>query len=396
MGNKHSIASESKIENNVFTLYVMNCDNTNFFPENKAKNVAKYGDNKLTVTMEYNGARKSISTRFVKRAIWERGVFQFDLDSSFSKDFTLSLSTDASGLKWLDKPLSMDDLSENTIHQIVFRSNEIENELDGASASAPSADSVTLNIFYTTKLFDIYYDDSNNSNNNNTLDIDSKLLLNTRWTNSQKRSLIFRENIDQLEDGDLILYCGESGMSDLIRDRFYRPWSHVGIVVKAYPFHKKGEPRSTEKETYVLESVGKENIKDPFRTRQSLTGINLFKLSDRIVEYEGYCVQALRHPTPLSTEQRERLLTAAFEVHGSRAPFDVFQAGILMLERLNLWNIQSNYAVFCSELVAIMLFRCGLLPDELYKPANTDPGECSDFPCFGGVHNSPMFLKYDV
>jgi len=387
MGNKHSVTSDSKIQDNIFTLYVMNCDNTNYFENVK---VSKYGDNKLTVSMEYNNVTKELSTRFVKRAIWERGVFQFDNIEDI-KDFKLTLSTDAEDFKWKTQELNMNNLQEKTIHPIIFRSENTTIENDGAdesAASAPSTDSITLNIFYTTKLAEIYDQEGQ--------DDPSKLLFTTRWSNNQKRSLIFKENIDQLEDGDLILYCGESGMSDLIRDRFYRPWSHVGIVVKTYPFNFKGQQRSEEKEIYVLESVGKENIKDPFRTRQSLTGVNLFKLKDRINEYEGYCVQALRHPTRLTDQQRERLLTAVFEVHGSRAPFDVFQAGILMLERLNLWNIQSNYAVFCSELVAIILFRCGLLSDEDYKPANTDPGECSDFRCFGGVENQPLFLKYDV
>ncbi|EGC33426.1 hypothetical protein DICPUDRAFT_80808 [Dictyostelium purpureum] len=397
MGNSNTTSSKAAMENNLLSFFVLNCENGNEFRNDvDKKEILKYQKHKLSVTIKYNGNEKSISCDYYKNSVWNKGVIQHPLVSNVNScTIALGCSTSKKAPKYREIEFEFGQYQEGQVISLQFfkegstqEEQQQEYTQDGAdevpmeTTSGGNGHPTTLNIIFTKNLLNL----KNEVNS---------IIKETRNSDSHY-SFLFPFEDDDFDNGDIILYSGSSPVSEIIRDRFCRPWSHVGIVVKTYPFINqiKGQELSEEPVLYVMESTGKEGIKDPFRKTQSLTGVNIFPLRDRIKEYGGYNVQAIRLNTPFNQRQKERWLTNCFEMHGARVPFDVFQGAVLLLERLRQWNQVSDKSVFCSELAAICLFRAGVLDDDENYPANTDPGEVSEFKCFKG--SRIRFLKYDI
>ncbi|KYQ90314.1 hypothetical protein DLAC_08916 [Tieghemostelium lacteum] len=364
--------------NNKFTVAILQCLNSNLYQNAR---VDKYAQKNLSVSVKYNSNefsdKKKVS--FTKNAIWELGSFQFDVSAN-STSFVIKLTSDC-GLEWQEHTIQLAEHPANQVNtvELVGSGHDLLNGQDGATdqqQDGPVNGNVVLTFIYSSNI--------------------STILQQTR-ENKKGRSFI-KADLSQLDDGDIVLYSGEGKISSLIKHQFYRPYSHVGIIVKTYPHIDPKNPDNTQnynqKQLFVMESVGPGEMKDPFRQHQSFSGVNLFPLLERVKEYEGHSVQVLRLQNIMTPEQRERFITSCFSMHGARLPFDIFQASILLLERLRLWNIPSNRSVFCSELVSIALHKAGLINSGSYNPSNTDPGEIADLPIFN--QSSLEFLKYDL
>ncbi|KAK5582165.1 hypothetical protein RB653_003748 [Dictyostelium firmibasis] len=388
MGNKQStLDTKAKIQDGLLTFIILNCENSSAFPgydQNHEEVIKIHSGHKLTVSIDYNGKTEKVSCDYYKNSVWNKGVIQHEYVQSIN-ECTIKLgSTSTKSPNYRNFDFDFNQYDQGQIIRLEIKDvnsspDSGETTIDGADIEQPGNNSVILNILYTTNL--------------KTLKESNTIIQTTRNSNDH---LSVMQSFDHLDNGDIILYSGSSPISEIIRDRFYRPWSHVGVVIKTYPFinHIKGQELSEEPVHYVIEAVGKEGIKDPFRKNQVLTGVNIFPLKERIKEYDGYNVQAIRLAKPFTERQKERFLTNCFELHGARLPFDVFQAAILLLERLKKWNWVSDKSVFCSELATICLFRAGVLTDCENYPSNTDPGEVSEFLCF--KDSKIQFLKYDI
>ncbi|KAM9963861.1 hypothetical protein ACTFIW_007117 [Dictyostelium discoideum] len=390
MGNKPSIETKANVKDGLLTFIILNCENSSAFPgyaENHEEVIKIHNGHKLTVSVDYNGKTEKVSCDYYKNSVWNKGVIQHEFIQSINTCTIKLASTSPKSPKYNDFIFDISQYNQGEIIKLLIKDvnsssspdTSGQTTMDGANPEQPGHDSVILNILFTTNL--------------KTLKESNSIIKPTRNSNDH---LSIMQPFDDLDNGDIILYSGSSPISEIIRDRFYRPWSHVGVVIKTYPFinHIKGEELSEEPVLYVMEAVGKETIKDPFRKNQVLTGVNIFNLKDRIKEYEGYNVQAIRLAQPFNERQKERFLTNCFEMHGARLPFDVFQAAILLLERLKKWNWTSDRSVFCSELATICLYRAGVLTDCENCPSNTDPGEVSEFICF--KNSQICHLKYDI
>ncbi|KAN0050445.1 hypothetical protein ACTA71_003569 [Dictyostelium dimigraforme] len=378
---------KSKVKNGLLTFIVLNCENSSAFPgydQNHEEVIKIYDGHKLTVSIDYNGKSEKVSCDYYKNSVWNKGVIQHEYIQSINTCTIKLGSTSSKSPKYTDFTFDINQYNQGEIIRLLIKDvngspDSGQTTMDGANPIQPGNDSVVLNILFTTNLENL---------------VQSKSII--QPTRNANNHLSIMQSFDDLDNGDIILYSGSSPISEIIRDRFYRPWSHVGVVIKTYPFinHIKGQQLSEVPELFVIEAVGKETINDPFRKNQVLTGVNIFNLKDRIKEYDGYNVQAIRLAQPFTERQKERFLTNCFEMHGARLPFDVFQAAILLLERLKKWNWTSDRSVFCSELATICLYRAGVLTDCENCPSNTDPGEVSEFKCFSG--SEIRLLKYDI
>eukprot|EP01132_Coremiostelium_polycephalum_P007545 gene7545-9276_t len=382
MGGYHSSPKISFENNDNVTFIVTDCDNIALY---EGQNAYLFEDHKIKLTVNYGEHSKVFTTSFVKRAVFKKAVVQFPRDNS-TDHFTVTLESTLHGkLKHSFGTVDMNfkDFQPDTPNLMTMN---VTTDKDGATDDGKTKP-FHIRFIYSMSLGKMVEDGT------------------VRPTRKEKKhrpkSLVFEDAFNDLRDGDVILYSGESKISDLIRDKTNRPWSHVGIIVWTYPPRKHNDAVDSEnydpnpeREPYVMEAVGPGEMKDPFRSNQVLSGVNLFPLKERLIEYGGYAVHSLRLAEPLNESQRERYLRGIWEMHGRRTPFDVLQAGVLLIERLNLWNIESNSSVFCSELVTLALRNANVLRSEEDTPANIDPGEVSDFACFG--FGMPRLIKYDL
>ncbi|EFA80972.1 hypothetical protein PPL_05805 [Heterostelium album PN500] len=345
MGSSVSKPTISFDGGRLLTIIIIDCDNSSYY---EGSEITKGTGHHLHVSISYGPDNKSIEAPFVKRAVFRKGVLQFPL-SDATNTFTLSL--DSNNLNFGSTSVAM-----NNPDQLV------DIDVQGVSESL---------VGITTKVRLMYSTTLNN--------------LPIQQVKDKHKTLLFEETLNQLDSGDVILYDGYTKMSQLIKMKTYAPYSHCGVVIKTLPPRKKGEPLPTQQELYVMESVGPGEGKDPFRNKQTLSGVNLFPLKKRVLNYDGG-VWCLKQQQPLNPIQLECFTRGIWEFHGRRSPFDIIQGGVLLIEKMNLWNIESNRAVFCSELVTYALSYAALLTEKEDHPANTTPGEVSDFECLGRKH----------
>eukprot|EP01133_Synstelium_polycarpum_P017459 gene17459-20832_t len=357
MGNSNVKPTAEMESTNLLTIFLIDCDNSAYY--STLKSVKVFSGHTLKATVSYaNNPSIELETLFVKRAAFHRAVAQFPISNTTN---SFSISLEAHGRQFGTRAILIDN----------------PNQVVRVNVSDGGAEPDTfIHLLYTTE---------NLSRLN--------FIRNTR--DGKVKSMFFEQNIADLDNGDVILYSGESAMSGLIKRKTYRPYSHCGVVVKTYPPRPRhnGAPQPTEKQLYIMESVGPKEGHDPFRKQDTFSGINMFPLQERLMEYHGQ-VWCLKQAQPFDEVQKETFLMGCWEMHGRRLPFDVIQGVVLLLENLRLWNIESNNAVFCSELVTYALSYANKLTPDEDRPSNVDPGEVSDFECFGNQH--PRIVKYDV
>ena len=197
---------------------------------------------------------------------------------------------------------------------------------------------------------------------------------------------------DKLENGDVVLFRSRGAIARLIalgqllggkRSR----WSHVGIVV-----HDKNLDQ-----VLLWESTTLSKLED-LETGKRLRGVQTVFLSDRIRSYNGkVAVRRLVIPPGhiglVRVTVAEALAEARREFNGKPYEKKHIQLAKAALDRTKLGRNrkQDLSSLFCSELVAEVFQRAGLLPKDPpsseYAPSDFD--QRHELPMSFGVQFGP-------
>lgn len=164
----------------------------------------------------------------------------------------------------------------------------------------------------------------------------------------------YSEIRDQLGTGDVVLFSGKGGISNLIKNFTRSKWSHVGMVLCI--------PESDM--VLLWESTTLSNIAD-LDTHRITKGVQLVPFSQRLQRYEG--TAAVRQ---LAVNRKQLNLDglSTFRSEMKGRPYEKSEAE-LFKAAYDGWggkNEEDFSSLFCSELVAGAYQAMGLLP----KPAN--------------------------
>lgn len=180
-----------------------------------------------------------------------------------------------------------------------------------------------------------------------------------------------------MKTGDVIAFSGKGGFSDIIKWRFKKPFSHVGIVLSVNMGSGMG------RSVLMIESTMGTNLPDAM-TKEVVKGVQIHWLSKVLERYNG---KAWWVPLkePLGIEEERRMTSWLRETHNARVPYDLCQAigaGINFWDAL-LENDPDFSKLFCSELVTRALQIAGRV-DESVNPSETAPHEVLEFDCLNG------------
>ncbi|EGG14440.1 hypothetical protein DFA_12212 [Cavenderia fasciculata] len=366
--NYHHNNSVTKNENisvggkDLLSVFLFDCDNA---PHYSNKDVKSYMNKKLKAKISYGNNDESIlQAPFIKRPSWEKGYVQFPFNE-LEKNIRIDIES-CDGDRIGSATIPLDQYQPNQLHSI---------KLD--TTNSKFKDDTTVSLLFSKD------------------DLDELDIVKST-SKGKSKSIVFQDAIDSLDNGDVIFYDGgESLISKWIKKRTCRPYSHCGLVVKTFPQRQKGEPAPTEKELFVIESVLGYDGKDPFREYDVLAGVNIYPLKKRLLDYEGPSIWSLKQKVPFTEDQKEAFMMSVWEYHGRRVSFDVLNSSFIAMGFNNL-IFEGKRAFFCSELVAQILFNANALTSEEanQKASAIDPGQLSEFDCFGGQH--PRLLRHEI
>lgn len=187
---------------------------------------------------------------------------------------------------------------------------------------------------------------------------------------------------NDLDTGDILLYSGTGAISTAIKIGTCSKWSHVGVIVRPRDFDM----------VCVLQSTTLSKAKDII-SNQPVEGVQLNFLSESIEIYPGGI--AVRKLDVLRTDNiLKAVRDFRKEVHGR--PYEEKKIQLLK----SAWdffggeNEEDLSSLFCSELVAELYQRMGLLDEE--KPSNEYTPK--DFAgkldlLHGATLSDPIYLK---
>jgi hypothetical protein len=171
---------------------------------------------------------------------------------------------------------------------------------------------------------------------------------------------------DSLRTFDLLLFSGEGIISSVIKTATNSEWSHVAVVLNLEEFDQ----------VLIYESTTLTNVPD-LVTGRRVKGVQLVQLSSRLEDYKGDVVIRFLHG---ERTRRQGELAAHFmrEFHGR--PYETNQLEMIRAA-LDTGMSQRNQpdasSVFCSEMVALLYRRIGVLGGNW--PANEFvPGDFAD------------------
>jgi hypothetical protein len=161
---------------------------------------------------------------------------------------------------------------------------------------------------------------------------------------------------EELKTGDVILFSGKGGISDLIKWFSNSRWSHVGMVIQLQGMNM----------VLLWESTTLSNITD-LDTGRAIRGVQLVGLSERINSYDGeVAIRQLNKPVGLA---REAAL-GVFRSQVAGRPYEENKLELLGagIDGIFADNVKDLSSLFCSELVAEAFQIMGLLPNHI--PSN--------------------------
>lgn len=167
---------------------------------------------------------------------------------------------------------------------------------------------------------------------------------------------------DDLHIGDLVLFSGKGNISDGIKFFTASKWSHIGVVVKIEEWDS----------ILLWESTTLSNIADAIDGK-SKQGVQTVALSDRIDTYDGDV--AIRMLVVNRTPQMIQSMKD-FRKEVKNRPYEQNRMELVKAAYDNIFgaNEEDLSSLFCSELVAELYQRMGLLSDDLpsneYTPAD--------------------------
>jgi hypothetical protein len=153
-----------------------------------------------------------------------------------------------------------------------------------------------------------------------------------------------------LRTGDLLLFSGKGMASAGIKRILGCAWSHVGLVVRS----------AAGDLPLLLESTPCRDLVDVV-TGRATGGVRLVSLSERLATFEG-ALALRRLNRPLAAAQLDRLAGVLRELHGRPYERRLLELFLAVSDRIDL-NRENLKSLFCSELIAEILQRIGLLDD---------------------------------
>jgi hypothetical protein len=165
------------------------------------------------------------------------------------------------------------------------------------------------------------------------------------------------ENIrDTLDTGDLLLYSGVGPVSMSIRLVTRSKWSHIGVVIRPKDFDM----------VCVLQSTTLSKSKDVISGTE-VEGVQINLLSESLRDYKGD-VAVRKLGVERTDDMRDTISNFRREVHGR--PYEERKMELLKsaYDFFGGANAEDLSSLFCSELVAELYQRIGLLSEE--KPSN--------------------------
>ena len=161
---------------------------------------------------------------------------------------------------------------------------------------------------------------------------------------------------DTLDTGDLLLYSGVGPVSMSIRLVTRSKWSHIGVVVRPKDFDM----------VCVLQSTTLSKVKDTVSNRE-IEGVQINLLSDSLDSYKG-AVAVRKLNVERTDDMRNTISDFRREVHGR--PYEERKMELLKsaYDFFGGANEEDLSSLFCSELVAELYQRIGLLDED--KPSN--------------------------
>ncbi len=173
-----------------------------------------------------------------------------------------------------------------------------------------------------------------------------------------------------LRSGDVLLFSGNGLFSRIIQLGSMSKWSHVGMVLLV------------EEWDMVLcwESTSLGSLAD-IETGKATQGVQLVPLRERLATYDG-TVATRRLLEPLNEQQCGDLRQFRHDMRG--LPYETHHIELAMaaLDFTNIEIGEDLSSIFCSELVAEAMRRCGVLG--LDKLANEyTPGDFEKLPMYG-------------
>ena len=167
---------------------------------------------------------------------------------------------------------------------------------------------------------------------------------------------------DILEPGDLILFSGKKFPSRMIQLGGWTAWSHVGIVIALDGWDT----------LMILESTTLSKLPDVLSGEQR-SGVQMHRLSERLRTYPGSFAYR-----KLIGERTPDVLQSMIDFHKEFGQHP-YEESYLELLRAQYdgpggHNEEDLTSLFCSELVAELYQRMGVISDELesneYTPKN--------------------------
>ena len=167
------------------------------------------------------------------------------------------------------------------------------------------------------------------------------------------------EILGQLDTGDLVLFSGKTVVSRGIKWFTFSKWSHVGVVLNLPDW----------KRLLLWESLTEGYLPD-VEHGEIRQGIQLVDLAERISQYgDGVAVRRLA----LERSDQMRLAVAQLlqELRGrpyEKSNMELIRAAVDVRGIKMTQNAEDLSNIFCSELVAEVYQRMGLLPEN--PPSN--------------------------
>ena len=164
------------------------------------------------------------------------------------------------------------------------------------------------------------------------------------------KSMTYEQMRGELRTGDIVLFSGKSGVSNIIKLATFSAWSHVGMVLRL--------PQS--RAAFLWESTTLSDLKDVI-DGVAKRGVQLVLLSERLRRYTGNVRIRRLQGFDVSEDAYYDLMEFRESVRGR----DYEQSRVELIKAAYDGpfgaNLEDLSSLFCSELVAEAYQRMGLL-----------------------------------
>ncbi|MEC8325898.1 MAG: YiiX/YebB-like N1pC/P60 family cysteine hydrolase [Pseudomonadota bacterium] len=162
---------------------------------------------------------------------------------------------------------------------------------------------------------------------------------------------------DDLKTGDILLFSGNGFFSKVIKFATRSKWSHVGMV---YKNRESGI-------LFVYESTSISNVTN-VDSGEPLNGVQLTPLSKRLRLYNGVVAVRKLENASLNDDAQAAIEQLMYEFEGKPYEEDKLELAKSALDLISIENEEDLSTLFCSELIAEVYQRIGLLDED--KPSN--------------------------